>query len=224
MGINSYRNKVKFISFIIALVLLWYFGRYVRLDREAIRRSLAGIPILYSAAIFIFLYVVITFFVWLAKDALKIVSAFLYGALLSTLLIWLAEIINAFILFFLARNLGRSFIDKSLSVRYNKLDDKLANLNSFWLFIFRAVPLIPFRFMDLASGLTRLSFKRYLEAVVLGSPLRIFWVQYVLAGVKKNIFTEPEALTGYFADNKALFLFSLAYLVLVIIVARKLKV
>jgi len=223
MGINSYRNKVRFISLIIALVLLWYLGRYIRLDREAIRRSLAGIPILYSAAIFIFLYVIVTFFVWLAKDALRIVSAFLYGALLSTLLIWLAEIINAFILFFLARNLGRSFIDKSLPVRYNKLDDKLANLNFPWLFIFRVVPLIPFRFMDLAAGLTRLSFKRYIAAVVLGSPLRIFWVQYVLAGAGENIFKEPEALTGYFTGNKALFFFSLAYLVLAVIVARKLK-
>lgn len=223
MPTHIYRNKIKFISFIIALILIWYCGRYVPLDRESIQRSLAGIPVVYGAVIFVFLYVSVTFFVWFAKDAFKIIAAFLFGAFISTLLIWLAEIINAFILFFLARKLGRSFIDRSLSGKYNKLDDKLAGLNFFWLLTFRAVPLIPFRFLDLASGLTRISFKRYLLAVVLGSPLRIFWVQYVLVGVGKNILTNPEALSQYLVTNKILFLFSLVYFVLVIVVAQKAK-
>jgi uncharacterized membrane protein YdjX (TVP38/TMEM64 family) len=87
--------------------------------------------------------------------------------------------------------------------------------------MFRAVPLIPFRFLDLACGLTGMPFKIYLIAVILGSPLRIFWVQYVLAGLGKSIFNNPYALVEYLLDNKILFMFSFIYLLLVILVAVK---
>jgi len=221
--LKRYRSKVKFIVFVAALVLIYYFGRYIPLDVESIKKSLGGLPVIYSALLFIFLYVAVTFFVWLAKDLFKVIAAFLFGAFLSTLLIWLAEVINACILFFLAQALGRSFVAKNLAGKYSKLDDKIARVNFLWLFLFRAVPLIPFRFLDLAGGLTRIPFKKYLAAVVLGSPLRIFWVQYILVTIGRNIVYNPQVLSQYLMSNKALFIFSLTYLGLVILVALKIK-
>ncbi|TRZ94746.1 TVP38/TMEM64 family protein [bacterium] len=221
--LKRYRSKIKFIVFVAALVLICYLGRYIPLDVESIQKSLGGLPVIYSALLFIFLYVAVTFFVWLAKDLFKVIAAFLFGAFLSTILIWLAEVINACILFFLARGLGRGFVAKTLVGRYGKLDDKLARVNFLWLFLFRAVPLIPFRFLDLTGGLTRIPFKKYLAAVVLGSPVRIFWVQYILVAIGKNIVYNPQVLSQYLISNKALFIFSLAYLGLVIAVALKIK-
>jgi uncharacterized membrane protein YdjX (TVP38/TMEM64 family) len=220
---KRYRNKIKFIVFVAILVLIWYLGCYIPLDAKDIQRCLGGLPAVDSALLFIFLYVSVTFFVWLAKDLFKVIAAFLFGAFLSTILIWMAEVINACILFFLARKLGRGFVAKTLSGRYSKLDDKLARVNFLWLFLFRAVPLIPFRFLDLTCGLTRIPFKKYLAAVVLGSPLRIFWVQYILVAIGKNIVYNPHLLSQYLLSNKPLFILSLAYLGLVIAVAWKIK-
>lgn len=223
MDITQHKNIFKFLILVIAIVLIWYLGRFFHIDTQTIENSLKRFPVFYSGIIFIILYVIVTFFIWLSKDIFKFIAAVLFGAILSTLFIWIAEIINAFILFYLARYLGRNFVENSLKAKFNKLDEKLGRVSFLWLFLFRTVPLIPFRFLDLGIGLTRISFRRYLLAVIFGSPLRIFWVQYVLCGVGKSIFTHPLALAEYLLQNKTLFIFSFAYLILVILVALKIK-
>lgn len=223
MNSKEQKNKIKFFIFVIALFLTWYLGRFFPVDTARIEGALRRFPIVYSGIIFIMLYVIITFFIWLSKDIFRFTAAVLFGATLSTVFVLVAETINAFILFYCARFLGRGFVENSLRVNKKNLDERLAGVSFGWLFLFRSVPLIPFRFLDLAAGLTKISFKRYLLAVILGSPLRIFWLQYILAGIGKSIFTRPEALIEYLLANKALFGFSLFYIVLVILVVLKLK-
>jgi len=223
METNKQRNIFKFLIFIIALGLIWYSGRLLRIDTQPIEHSLKGFPVIYSGLIFVVLYVVVTFFVWLSKDLFRLTAAILFGSYLSTLFIWIAETANAFILFHLARYLGRGFVESSLKADKRGLDSKLANVNFFWIFMFRFAPLVPFRFLDLGMGLTSISFRKYLLAVILGSPVRIFWQQYVLCAVGRSILTNPAELTGYFLQNKTLFVLSLIYVLSVILVALKIK-
>jgi len=49
-------------------------------------------------------------------------------------------------------------------------------------------------------------------------------LQFILAGVGKNIFNRPEVLTEYLLRNKAILFSSLIYILLVIVVVQKLKV
>jgi uncharacterized membrane protein YdjX (TVP38/TMEM64 family) len=215
--------RLKFFIFIIAIALTWYLGRFFHIDIKGLEGSLGRFPILYSGLAFIALYVIVTFFIWFSKDIFRLAAAVLFGAYLSTLFVWAAETVNAFVLFYAARYLGRDFVAEKLGAGQKNLDEKLTRVNFFWLFLFRAVPLVPFRFLDLGGGLTKISFRRYLLAVVLGSPLRIFWVQYVLAGVGESVFTKPDALAAYLLANRVLFSFSLIYVLLVILVALRLK-
>lgn len=208
---------------VIALFVIGYIGRYFHIDTQSFQRSLSKIPFIYSGLLFILLYVVVTFFIWLSKDVFKLVSAIAFGPYLSTLLIFLAETINAFILFHLARYLGRGYVEKKLQKMSKNLDERLSSLSFFWLLMFRGVPLIPFRFLDLGMGLTDISFKKYILAVILVSPVRILWVQYVLSGVGKSILDNPEALQKFLLSHKDLFLFSLLYFLLVILVFIKIK-
>ena len=85
------------------------------------------------------------------------------------------------------------------------------------------MPLIPYRVLDLLTGLTSFSFLQYFIIVVIGSPLRIFWIQYILAGVGVAIFKNPAALVDYMTTNKIIFAWSLVYLILVIVVGFRLK-
>lgn len=221
--VKADKHRLEFLILIIILLLLGYLGRYFALDSEGLKRFLEGFPVFYAGLIFVILYVFVTFFIWLSKDIFRFVAALLFGASLSTLFVWLAEIINAFILFHFSRRLGRSFVENSLKGKYKNLDEKLTRINFFWLFMFRTTPLVPFRFLDLAAGLTKITFKRYLAAVILGSPLRIFWVQYIVAAVGKKLFTQPTAVAEYLLGNKLLFALSFIYIILVILVASKLK-
>lgn len=217
------KDRLKFLFFVAALVLFWFFGRFFPVDTEAIQKSLAQFPHFYSGVIFVLLYVVVSFFLWFSKDVFRFAAAVLFGAFLSTLFIWIAEIINTGILFHFSRGLGRNFVENSLKGKYRNLDQKLAGLNFFWLFMFRLVPLVPFRFLDLAMGLSKISFRRYFTAAILGSPLRIFWVQFVLAGVGRNFFKSPSLVAEFFLKNQNLFFLSILYLILMLIVGFKLK-
>lgn len=217
------KAKIKFVALLVAIILLWYLGSLFHIKPQSLQKSLEKFPLVYSGIIFVLLYVVVTFFIWLSKDIFKIVGAVIFGATISTLFIWVAETANAFILFRLSRFLGRNFVENSLKGKFKDLDRKLTKVNFFWLFMFRAVPLVPFRFMDLALGLSKISFRKYLVVVILGSPLRIFWVQYIASCVGTGIFGSPAALAKYLMANKVLFNFSFIYLVLVILVAWKIK-
>ena len=223
MTVRINKNTVYFMLLIISLSVIWYLGRFFHFNGDNIETSLKKLPLFYASLIFLILYIIVTFFIWLSKDAFKFIAAILFGAYISTFLIFIAESINAIILFNLSRYLGRGYVEKNLKGKYNNLDQRLGGVNFFWLFLFRSAPLIPFRFLDLACCLTRISFKKYILAVILGSPLRIFWVQYVLTGVGKSIFNNPYVLTEYLMRNRSLFIFSLIYLILVILVAVKIK-
>ncbi|TRZ50222.1 TVP38/TMEM64 family protein [bacterium] len=216
-------SKVKFLVFIIAVVVVGYLGSYFRIDPQALQGALKKLPVFYSGLLFIVLYCVVTFFIWFSKDVFRFAAAFLFGAYLSTAFIFIAEVINAFTLFYFARFLGRGFIRETFKAKYNNLDERLGKANFLWLFLFRATPLVPFRFLDLASGLTGIAWPRYLSAVILGSPPRIFWVQYILAGVGLAVLKEPAKLIEYFSLNRTAFIFSFVYFILVAIVAFKIK-
>lgn len=220
---SRYRQEIEFLIFIIILFLAWYPGKYLRIDNIAIQNSLQNFPLLISGIIYIVLYVIITFFIFFSKDLFWLMGAVLFGAVFSTLFICIAEVINAFILFFLARRFGKSYVEKKARGKYRSLYERLGNISFFWLFVFRAAPLIPYRFMDLAAGLTQMHFRKYLTIVIIGSPFKMFWIQYILTGVGRNIFSNPYALVEYFLKNQALLIFSLIYPVLVIAVAFKLR-
>lgn len=217
----SNHSRLRFLVLVFVITLLWFLGRYLEIDAQAIKDNLGKIPLFYSALVFVVLYVAISFFVWFTKDVFWVLSAVLFGPYLSTLFVWIAEVINAVILFSLARLLGRHFVENSLKGKYKELDKKLAHTNLFWLFILRAAPLIPYRFMDLAAGLTNLSSGRYFLVVLLASPIKIFWIQYILSSVGMSVLNRPDALFDYFIANKTITLVSLFYFVLVLVVIYK---
>lgn len=223
MGIEKYKHNIEFIILIVFLLLIWYLGRFFRIDTEAIQKSVKGFPLIFGGILYILLYVIVTFFIFFSKDAFWLTAAVLFGAVYSTLFICIAEAINTVILFHLSRCLGRTYVEKKLTKKYRELDEMLGEVSLFWLFIFRVAPLIPYRFLDLAIGLTRIRFRRYFAAVILGTPLKMFWIQYILTNVGKNIFSNPSALVEYFLNNKTLFMFSFIYIILVIAVVLKLK-
>jgi len=216
-------SRVRFLIFIGAIVLFLGLGKFFHFNDEAIQQALKGFPLIWAGIIFIAGYVLFSFFFWFSKDIFRIAAAILFGAYLSTLLVFIAESLNAMILFCLARALGKDFVENNLSKKSSGFYQKLSRVNYFWLIAFRAAPFIPLRFLDLSAGLTAMSLRRYMSVVILATPLRIFWAQFILAGVGKSVYSQPEAVTNYLTANPGIFVLTFVYLALIILVALKLK-
>jgi len=221
MGIKINKYKLGLFIIILTLCLFLYLNRYIPIDIQALQRSLSAFPLAISVLLYVISYVIVTFFFFFSKDLFWFVGAFLFGPFLSATLICIAEVINASILFHISRLLGRGYVEKKLSVKYHKLDDKLGKLSLFWLFVLRAAPLIPYRFLDLASGLTSLRFRKYLIAVIFGTPIKMFWIQYIIYSVGKRVFDDPAVLMEYFLSHKILLFLGFGYIILIIMAVIK---
>lgn len=222
MPIKKYRTEIEFIILFVVLALIWYAGRNINIDTRPIEESLRNFPLAASGIIYIILYIIVTFFLFFSKDVFWVAGAVIFGPLWSTVFICLAEFGNAFILFNLARKLGRGYVEKNTSDKYKNLDEKLGRISLLWLIIFRAAPLIPYRFMDLAAGLTRIDFRKYLAGAVIGTPVKTFWQQYILWGVGLAVLKDPTALAHYFMENRVMHILSLFYAGLVVAAIIKL--
>ena len=212
-------NKfLRFILLIAILALCWYLGRYFNFDIEYYKEILNRYPKAVSGSFFIFLYVFISFFVWLGKDVFWVVSALLYGPYLSAILIYFGELINATILFHLSRTLGQDFVRKQLSLK-NKDDVERTKGSSgfFGAFTLRLILVIPYRFQDLGAGLTSISFGKYLAAIAIAQIPRILFVQYLIAAVGTSIFKNVKAVSAYMQDHPEAVLYSNLYVFLMIL-------
>lgn len=214
------KPHVRFASLLLFIIAFIVLGRFVPVDKEAIDAFLKRIPLVYSSVAFGFLYVVGTFVVWYLKDPLKVVGAIIFGAYLSTLLIYVAEIMNACIFFRISNSLGKDYVEKSLKGRFKRFYEKIDEINLGWIFLLRAVPLIPYRVLDISFGLSKLPLKKYILIVILASLPRIFWVQFILAGIKGF---SMNAAVAYFNQNHVVFFLSLVYFVITLIVAFRIK-
>ena len=213
----------RFLVLILIMAIIGISNYYFKVDLEDIRVFLQRLSVWKAVVIYALIYVLSSIFIPLSKDIIKVVGAISLGAVLSSLGIWIAEIINATLFFCLARYLGRGFLAARLKGRAKIIDQRIGSSGFKGILILRLVPLIPYRALDLLVGLTSLGFIQYFVIAVIGSPLRIFWIQYILAGVGIGIFKNPAALVDYMMTNKIVFVWSLIYLILVIIVGLRLK-
>jgi uncharacterized membrane protein YdjX (TVP38/TMEM64 family) len=77
---------------------------------------------------------------------------------------------------------------------------------------------VPYRFLDIVAGLTKISFTQYFVAALLGSPLRIFWLQFILTALGKSIFEGPMVILRYFYMHPAVLILSFLYAIASVIV------
>lgn len=220
---SSKENTIKFVLFIILVFIFLYAGKIFHFDEDLFTSYLTTYPVYASWFIYIFLYVVVTFFIWLGpKDLFRIIAAVLYGAYLSTILIFVAEMCNVAVLFSLSRKLGREYVQSKLRGRMHQVDEAIAG-TSFWrIFFLRFFPVIPLRFLDLGFGLTRISLKKYFVISSLSSPLRIFIIQYMLV-IGADTYRDPQLFVENLAENPVILWILSSYTIGSLIVVYILK-
>jgi len=213
-------NKaLKFSFFLILLTACWYLGRVFKFEVATYQTFLSKFPVAFSGLIFVLLYVGTTTFVWFGpKDVLRISSAILFGATTSTVFVWVGEMINAAIMFYLSRALGREYVQQKFRIKSQKLDQMKDDSSMLEVCAWRSNPLIPFRLMDLGYGLTRISFRKYFIAIAAISFLRIFWLQSILAGIGTGLFKNYSAMMDYFLENPSVARCSAAYFLAVVVI------
>ncbi len=194
-------KKIRLALLVLIISLCLWLGKNFDLNVESFQVYFQRFPLPLAALIFVGVYSFSTFFLWFVKDILRLAAIYIFGIPVSVLLMSLGEMCNAIVLFHTSRYLGKDYVEKKLKGRFAAFHEKLGQFSFLELFLLRAVVLIPYRFMDLAAGLTKLQFRKYFAAVVLGTPFRISFQQYFWGILGVSLFKNLNLGVDYFTDH-----------------------
>ena len=152
----------------------------------------------YAPIIFLLLASILPIFLF-PPGIFSVIGGLLFGFTKGAILTIIAAIIYTNIMFlisrYFARNKIENFLAKHLTLKqYNRIfglnDNKLAT----FLIICRLIPILPNSVVSYSYGLTRISFKHYFIANLIGLiPGRLIWLNF---GSKLNNIWSLEFLTA----------------------------
>ena len=152
----------------------------------------------YAPIIFLLLASILPIFLF-PPGIFSVIGGLLFGFTKGAILTIIAAIIYTNIMFLLSRYFARNkienFLAKHLTLKqYNRIFGLNDNKLSTFLIICRLIPILPNSIVSYSYGLTRISFKHYFIANLIGLiPGRLIWLNF---GSKLNNIWSLEFLTA----------------------------
>lgn len=137
----------------------------------------------YAPLIFLLLASILPIFLF-PPGIFSIIGGYLFGFKLGAILTITAAIIYTNVMFLISRYFARDYIEKflvrKLSLKeFNKIFGIKEKKLAVFLIIFRLIPILPNSVVSYSYGLTRISFKHYFIANLIGLiPGRLIWLNF----------------------------------------------
>ena len=137
----------------------------------------------YAPLIFLLLASILPIFLF-PPGIFSIIGSYLFGFKLGAILTITAAIVYTNVMFLISRYFARDYIEKflvrKLSLKeFNRIFGIKENKLAVFLIIFRLIPILPNSVVSYSYGLTRISFKNYFIANLIGLiPGRLIWLNF----------------------------------------------
>jgi uncharacterized membrane protein YdjX (TVP38/TMEM64 family) len=165
-------NITRLIIGILVVIGIWWLVKCQCVNLEAItpaaiRDYIAGFGKL-AAIIYILAYTLNTISVIPPIAALSLTAGLAFGKLWGAVYLMIAAMLGTSCTFFISRFFGRGLVERLLKGRFKRLDDLLKKRGFATVLFFRIVPIIPYEVLNYAGGLSKMKFKDYFFATLLG--------------------------------------------------------
>ncbi|EGF88299.1 hypothetical protein HMPREF0433_00660 [Gemella sanguinis M325] len=137
----------------------------------------------YAPLIFLLLASILPIFLF-PPGIFSIIGGYLFGFKLGAILTIIAAIVYTNVMFLISRYFAIDYIEKflvsKLSLKeFNRIFGVKENKLAVFLIIFRLIPILPNSVVSYSYGLTRISFKHYFIANLIGLiPGRLIWLNF----------------------------------------------
>ena len=166
------KDAIKFFIFmflvIISLILIiknWNLIRHLKVERIVNFIRSKG-P--FAAIIFLGIYALKPFIIVMPSNVVAIVGGIIFGPIKGFIISMAGFFVSGTIAFYLARFLGKEFVQKLIGNKFMKLDDNMKNNGFKILFFLRLPPILPYDPLSYACGFTNISFFAFIMASLLG--------------------------------------------------------
>jgi uncharacterized membrane protein YdjX (TVP38/TMEM64 family) len=129
---------------------------------------------------FVALFLVIGLFLLPGATLLSVFSGAVFGLPLGPLLVSLGSTLGAVLAFFVARYILRDWVEERFGERLNPIHKGLCENDINYMLVLRLVPLFPFFLVNIAMGVSPISWKVFMVGTLLGK-LPATWI-YANAG------------------------------------------
>jgi uncharacterized membrane protein YdjX (TVP38/TMEM64 family) len=154
-------------------------SRVVDIEAERVGRWVNGLGPLAPVA-FVLIEAGTVVFTPVPSVPVDIAGGLAFGMMPGTLYVLGGAMIGATVDFYLARWLGRGFVERKLGGRVMEQIDTIAvQMGMKVIFVTRLIPLFNFKWVSYAAGLTRISYRTYATGSVLGTLLPTIGIVYV---------------------------------------------
>ena len=120
-----------------------------------------------APAVYVFLYCIGPV-LFVPGAILSLAGGLAFGALWGTALTVFGATIGATLAFFVARSLGRDFVERLLKGRFKLLDEAAGRHGLKVIVFLRLIPLVPFNALDYAAGLSKIGVRDYILGTLIG--------------------------------------------------------
>lgn len=163
----------------ISFAFDFIIGRFVHLEAERIQGWIDGFGLLAPLA-YIALLGSTIIFTPLPSVPVDIAGGLAFGTLLGTVYTMLGGMLGATVNFYVARRLGRHFVERKLGKQAMDQVDSLADRMGFKLILLtRLIPLFNFDWVSYAAGLTKMRYGSYAVSSAMGMLLPVIGIVYV---------------------------------------------
>lgn len=211
------KNKSLVIKLVIGLIIIigiWWLIKcqcinIKNLNPASIRDYIQSFGKL-SVLVYILTYTLNTISVFPPIAPISLTAGLAFGAVWGAIYLMISALIGTSITFMISRLFGRGLIEKILKGKFKNLNEKLERNGFLTILFFRVIPLVPYEILNYAPGLSKIKFKDYFFATLLGLIPGV-----VIAAFFGGSLGEIRSLKDIFAPK---FLIAVGFMVLVIVV------
>ncbi len=167
MNRNIIQKAVIVIAILVFIIIFKQLGLGEYLTLDYLKQSQDRFTDLYSAkplfviSVYMLIYILITALSLPGAVIMTLAGGGLFGLVSGTVIVSFASTIGATLACFVSRFLLRDWVQKKFGNRLEPINKGIDNEGGFYLFTMRLVPAFPFFLINLAMGVTRLSFFQY---------------------------------------------------------------
>lgn len=121
-----------------------------------------------AAIVYILVYALNTILPFPPLAILSLTAGLAFGKLWGALYLMIGAMLGASFAFFISRSLAKGIVDKALKGKIKDFDEAMKTKGFATVLFFRLVPIVPHEVLNYASGLTKISFRDYFFATLIG--------------------------------------------------------
>jgi uncharacterized membrane protein YdjX (TVP38/TMEM64 family) len=157
----------------------WVISHFVDLDEQRIVGWIEGFGLL-GPLVYMVLLASTIIFTPLPSVVVSIAGGLAFGVVMGTLYTLAGGMLGATVNFFIARRMGRHYVERRLGqTAMDQIDSLADRMGVKLIFLTRLIPLFNFDWVSYAAGLTRMSYRNYAVATLLGLIAPVIAIVYV---------------------------------------------